>query len=79
MPLGFAPAPVTEPRPFRFLNLPGELRNKIYHVLLCAIEPLPGPDQPGEFHGVSIVDTPLRHSIETKILRTCRFVNKEAT
>jgi len=75
-------------RPFRFLSLPGEIRNKIYVIILCSIEPrkktsveaYESEDFSGrvEFHYTPDELTHLRHHIEPQILRTCRLIYSEA-
>ncbi|KAI8943276.1 hypothetical protein NX059_001296 [Plenodomus lindquistii] len=66
----------TASTPFRFRDLPGEIRNKIYHELLCTFHPHPT----GINLGINpFYDLPLaRHSINTAILRTNSVVYREA-
>ena len=77
-------------KPFRFLDLPGEIRNKIYENVLCTVVPR---EQTSEeryesyradklrlFEEKYPMDiTYLRHSIEPQILRTCRSIYDEGT
>jgi hypothetical protein len=76
--------------PFRFLDLPGEIRNKIYENVLCSVVPREQTSKEGyEIHRADKLRlfeeeppnyiTYLRHSIEPQILRTCRSVYDEAT
>lgn len=58
------------PESFRFLDLPGEIRNKIYAILLTVPEPVPQSQQDD--------DPPLKLSLETQILRVCRIINSES-
>ncbi|KAF2121188.1 hypothetical protein BDV96DRAFT_594413 [Lophiotrema nucula] len=71
---------------FRFLDLPGEIRNRIYDVLLCSFDDLQ-LDSPEMIyhrakHGLlapQITDiTQASHSVETAILRTSKQVHREA-
>jgi hypothetical protein len=64
-----AMASSTDIRPFRFLDLPGELRNKVYEYLLCSFDG--GTPQVG-------VIKPVNHSVNTAILRTSSQVHREA-
>lgn len=74
-------------KPFRFLDLPRELRDEIYKLHLCSIEPpvpesipLPHPliaprgHTPGKIHEIPRV----KHSIDVTILRTCKQIHREA-
>ncbi|KAJ4378004.1 hypothetical protein N0V83_000834 [Neocucurbitaria cava] len=70
-------------QPFRLLDLPGEIRNRIYHDVLCAFEQTSTPvltalarilRQEPEPNGINQVS----HATETTILRTCRTVHREA-
>jgi hypothetical protein len=66
----------SQPQPnsiFRFLDLPGEIRNKIYHLLLCDI-----PEQPVSPESFPTDFTYLTHSFAPQILRTCRTIYEEA-
>src|SRR4051812_25236218 len=62
--------PVAEPRavPFRFLDLPAEVRNEIYKKLLCTVH----DSETGYM-------VPLRHQIHPQILGTCRRVYHEGS
>ncbi|KAI9646414.1 hypothetical protein NHQ30_004406 [Ciborinia camelliae] len=66
--------------PFRFNDLPTEIRQKIYKILLCTVE-----DPPENFrdeNGCTYIPmriTKLQHDIHPQILRTCRKINDEAT
>jgi hypothetical protein len=59
--------------PFRFLDLPGEIRNKIYFSLLCSFDPPPTAPV-----GNPLEYATLRHSIDTTILRVNKQVHREA-
>jgi len=74
-------------QPFRFLDLPGEIRTKIYKIILCSFEPSPPAQslweglaqrQSGslkrDVNGIS----PVVHSIEPSILCTSKQVHREA-
>jgi hypothetical protein len=66
---------------FRFGDLPGEIRNKIYGILLCNIEaekPRSRFGQPG-IYDVLTTFTKYNLDIETSMLRTCRAVYAEAS
>ncbi|THV55432.1 hypothetical protein BGAL_0008g00160 [Botrytis galanthina] len=72
------PAVKNVKKAFAFQDLSGELRNKIYELLLCDFEEvlvpcqfsdLPSPDQ------VAVT----RHHIHPQILRTCRQIYQEGT
>ena len=76
--LNLQPAPGDQGRPFRFLDLPSELRNKIYSIILCSFEPQPPLDFTGFLEAPTEV-LYLRHSIEPQILRTCRLIYNEAS
>jgi len=73
------------PRPFRFLDLPDEIRNKICDNVLCSVEPRPkeGYESPIANKLRLFKEEPpayvtyLRHRIEPQILRTCRPIYKE--
>lgn len=65
-----AMAPVSNNQPFRFLDLPSELRNEVYALVLCAFEPTPDR-QPQQFSRAV-------HSINPAILRTNYQIHREA-
>lgn len=76
---------MAESQPFRFQDLPGEIRNKVYKILLCTFDPV----SPSDTHwkspsgwGVNVgLPTGIcsaSHSIETTILRTRREIHREA-
>jgi hypothetical protein len=65
--LPIRPAPT---EPFRFLELPGEIRNKVYAILLIVPELVQQSQQDA--------DPPLRLNLETQILRVCRMINSES-
>ncbi|KAF2734430.1 hypothetical protein EJ04DRAFT_437165 [Polyplosphaeria fusca] len=62
--------------PFRFLDLPGEIRNRIYKITLCAFDPAPDASILEESIPNGIFKA--EHSIETNILRSCKQVHREA-
>jgi hypothetical protein len=79
-------------KPFRFRDLPGEIRNKIYENILCSVVPREETSEEGyksqrpdklrlfeEDWQRPTKITYLRHSIEPQILRTCRSVYDEGT
>jgi hypothetical protein len=68
--------------PFRLLDLPAEIRNKIYQHMLCSFEE-PEPELEGlarhmstRAHAPNI--TLVGRSINTGLLRTCKQVHREA-
>jgi hypothetical protein len=73
--------------PFRFLDLPGEIRNRVYEIILCSFEPAP-PSEPlgkgliqiqsGRIQELVSGICPAVHSIETAILCTSKQVHREA-
>jgi hypothetical protein len=73
--------------PFRFLDLPGEIRNRVYEIILCSFEPAPPPEslqygliqfQSGRIQELVYDICPAIHSTETTILRTSKQVHREA-
>ncbi|ESZ91630.1 hypothetical protein SBOR_7992 [Sclerotinia borealis F-4128] len=59
---------------FRFLDLPSEIRTKIYGLVLCDIRDLKTPDsfaEPTEF-------AKYEHDIHPQLLQTCHQINDEA-
>ncbi|KAB8289965.1 hypothetical protein EYC80_010292 [Monilinia laxa] len=70
--------PVSDP--FRFIDLPENVRRKIYTLLLCTVEdPL---ENEIDSNGCTIIPlriTKLQHDIHPQILRTCQKINHEAT
>lgn len=70
-------------QPFRFMDLPGELRNKVYALLLCSFGSTPDrarersdaflDDRSGLLH---VVDLP--HTNNPTILRTNSQIHREA-
>jgi hypothetical protein len=62
-------------QPFRFMDLPGELRNKIFHILLCSFSDSATPRVHDPKYPDRIVTT---HTIDTAILRTNSQVHREA-
>jgi hypothetical protein len=63
------------------MDLPGELRNKVYKILLCPFEPPPpsiGRHQ--TYHNCSLVfsSVPAKHSVDTGILRANSQIHREA-
>jgi hypothetical protein len=73
---------------FRFLDLPGEIRDKIYAIILCSVEARKPTSTEAyesnpsgateEFHETPSKLTHLRHNIEPQILRTSRSIYSEA-
>ncbi len=58
-------------QPFRFTDLPGEIRNEIYRILLCSFEPT---TKPSAREPIQLIE----HSIDTAILRTSKQIYAEA-
>jgi hypothetical protein len=58
-------------QPFRFLDLPGELRNKIYDLLLCTFHVQSNGLRPRELCRA-------KHNTESNILRANRQIHREA-
>ncbi|KAF7885377.1 uncharacterized protein EAF01_011442 [Botrytis porri] len=72
-------APSPDLTPFLFLNLPVNIRQYIYKMLLCTFE---NPPENLKDNGCTLVPiriTKLQHDIYPQILRTCRKINHEAT
>ena len=65
----------TDTQAFRLLDLPGEIRNKIYQAILCSFDP--APLRPSCRRKQTHLCT-VTHSVEATILRTCRQVHREA-
>lgn len=67
-------------QPFRFMDLPGEIRNKVYGFLLCAFDEAPEEYDPGDY----LLACPTRnftfvtHSVDTAILCTNSKIHREA-
>ncbi|KAF7875230.1 hypothetical protein EAF04_002402 [Stromatinia cepivora] len=74
--------PATEAtKPFRFQDLPGEIRNKIYKILLCDFHV---DIIPRTFRDPARLPLPTRtavfnYNVEPNILRTCRKIYQEGT
>ncbi|KAL9585260.1 MAG: hypothetical protein Q9212_001621 [Teloschistes hypoglaucus] len=67
---------------FRFLELPGELRNKVYrHLLVADSAGLRLQDSEGAHPNIVLLQTkPKRwYNVHVPILRTCKQINKEAS
>ncbi|KAI9790259.1 MAG: hypothetical protein M1816_005284 [Peltula sp. TS41687] len=68
-------------RPFPFLDLPPEIRNKIYELLLVSDEPITrlAPSQPEKMHWDHLYH-PIRHpGLSTAILRVNKQIYAEAS
>ncbi|KAF1953218.1 hypothetical protein CC80DRAFT_596097 [Byssothecium circinans] len=75
-------------QPFRFLDLPGELRNHCYQAMLCSFDPPTSlPPKNGLMTEAYVSQglapasqgiEPARHTIDTTILRTCKKIHREA-
>ncbi|QSZ35678.1 hypothetical protein DSL72_006800 [Monilinia vaccinii-corymbosi] len=61
-------------KPFRFLNLPSEIRNTIYELVMCDIQDpkIPSSYDRSEDFAMN------KHSIQPQLLRTCRQIHDEA-
>lgn len=76
-------------QPFRFLDLPGEIRNKIYENILCSVVPREQTSREGyesrRPDRLQLFESPpqhikyLQHSIEPNLLRTCQSIYDEGT
>lgn len=62
---------------FRLLDLPAEIRDSIYHEILCTWSTYP-VQWNGDSHELSVPKGAKKHKIETAILRTNRQVYQEA-
>jgi hypothetical protein len=74
-------ASITTPgQPFRFMDLPGELRKKVHKILLCSFEAPPRSVGHQDYHNYSPLFTtvPAKHSVDTTILRVNNQVHHEA-
>jgi hypothetical protein len=62
------------------MDLPGEIRNKVYKILLCSFEPLPRGIGQQAYHNWSLLFTPVlaKHSVNTAILRANSQIHREA-
>jgi len=60
--------------PFRFRDLPSEIRNKVYGELLCSFGPRPTTADLGNTFKLASA----RHTIDTAILRTNKTTYLEA-
>ncbi|KAF7917103.1 hypothetical protein EAE99_009432 [Botrytis elliptica] len=65
--------------PFPFLNVPVNIRQHIYKMLLCTFEDPPEDLKDNGLTLVPIRIAKLQHDIHPQILRTCRKINDEAT
>ncbi|TGO11860.1 hypothetical protein BTUL_0100g00400 [Botrytis tulipae] len=72
-------APLPGLLPFPFLNLPVNVRQHIYKMLLCTFEDPPEDLKDNGLTLVPIRIAKLQHDIHPQILRTCRKINHEAT
>ncbi|KAJ4369671.1 hypothetical protein N0V83_005433 [Neocucurbitaria cava] len=64
----------TSTMPFRFHDLPSEIRNKIYRIIFCEFEPPPDDVDPATMLELERA----RHSINTALLRTNTNIHREA-
>jgi hypothetical protein len=64
----------TTEEPFRFMDLPGELRNEIYALLLCSFKQPHTMKHEANAFGPTVA----RHAIDTAILRTNSEIHREA-
>ncbi|KAF1844857.1 uncharacterized protein K460DRAFT_286700 [Cucurbitaria berberidis CBS 394.84] len=60
--------------PFRFRDLPSEIRNKIYRNLLCEVSPAPTTVDTTDMFSLALI----RHSIDSALLRTSTEIYHEA-
>ncbi|KAI4911227.1 uncharacterized protein J4E92_010282 [Alternaria infectoria] len=69
-------ASATSSTPFRFRDVPGEIRNKIYRIALCSFSPPPTTItiQPSSFLTATLAE----HQVETAILRVSKETYREA-
>ncbi|TGO40530.1 hypothetical protein BHYA_0035g00040 [Botrytis hyacinthi] len=72
-------APLPGLIPFPFLNLPVNIRQHIYKMLLCIFEDPPEDLKDNGLTLVPIRIAKLQHDIHPQILRTCQKINHEAT
>lgn len=68
--------------PFRFLDLPREIRNQIYQIVLCSFAPRPTtitiPDDPELDFDFTDTLARVEHDTRTSILLTSRQIHREA-
>ncbi|TGO68897.1 hypothetical protein BOTNAR_0018g00190 [Botryotinia narcissicola] len=72
-------APLPGLIPFPFLNLPVNVRQHIYKMLLCKFEDPPEDLKDNGLTLIPIRIAKLQHDIHPQILRTCRKINHEAS
>ncbi|KAF1918150.1 hypothetical protein BDU57DRAFT_586642 [Ampelomyces quisqualis] len=63
--------------PFRFRDLPPEIRNKVYRTLLCTFKPRPDPETPKKIETLLHYES-AHDEIDTAILRTNKTTYREA-